>query len=357
MADDVAAKFYLVFMKELQAITDRREGSPSDAGPFSDDPASPWCEQKVWERAEAAADEARKEELDSRTWEQLKDEDREEVRQKEEKALRAAWQQGWDRAEEEKVGRDVAAAAAKDRQQARYQALAKAQAPAEAAYQAVVRLFHVRAREVGRGLREDEEEVLEGLRKRLASEVQRLAARRGVETAPNAAEPGPVAQAAAAYRQMRDRFQQSGRQLSSDEEKVLEQLRQRCDAEVGRDRVKIIRDWEQKKKTRAQLKAERDRWADKADELHGKRAAVQENDEERRKAVEQEEEVFLKKAEEAALEMELVGLALSGGGIRSATFNLGVLQGLASLGLLKRFDYLSTVSGGGYIGSWLAAWI
>src|SRR5262249_20613019 len=31
--------------------------------------------------------------------------------------------------------------------------------------------------------------------------------------------------------------------------------------------------------------------------------------------------------------------------------------GLASLGLLKRFDYLSTVSGGGYIGSWLAAWI
>src|SRR5262249_10492726 len=31
--------------------------------------------------------------------------------------------------------------------------------------------------------------------------------------------------------------------------------------------------------------------------------------------------------------------------------------GLADLGLLKRLDYLSTVSGGGYIGSWLAAWI
>jgi Patatin-like phospholipase len=52
----------------------------------------------------------------------------------------------------------------------------------------------------------------------------------------------------------------------------------------------------------------------------------------------------------------LVGLAFSGGGIRSATFNLGVLQALADLKLLYRIDYLSTVSGGGYIGSWLAAW-
>ncbi len=50
-------------------------------------------------------------------------------------------------------------------------------------------------------------------------------------------------------------------------------------------------------------------------------------------------------------------LCLSGGGIRSATFGLGVLQGLARLKLLDKFDYLSTVSGGGYIGSWLTAWI
>jgi len=54
---------------------------------------------------------------------------------------------------------------------------------------------------------------------------------------------------------------------------------------------------------------------------------------------------------------QLVGLALSGGGIRSATFNLGVLQGLAELGLLKTIDYLSTVSGGGYIGTWFTAWV
>jgi hypothetical protein len=48
-----------------------------------------------------------------------------------------------------------------------------------------------------------------------------------------------------------------------------------------------------------------------------------------------------------------LGVAFSGGGIRSATFNLGLLQGLAERGLLKYADYLSTVSGGGYIGSWL----
>ena len=47
------------------------------------------------------------------------------------------------------------------------------------------------------------------------------------------------------------------------------------------------------------------------------------------------------------------GLALSGGGIRSATFNLGLLQSLAAAGQLRNFDFLSTVSGGGYIGACL----
>ena len=51
----------------------------------------------------------------------------------------------------------------------------------------------------------------------------------------------------------------------------------------------------------------------------------------------------------------LVGLAFSGGGIRSATFGLGVLEGMKPFGLLKKVDYLSTVSGGGYIGAWLSA--
>ena len=58
-----------------------------------------------------------------------------------------------------------------------------------------------------------------------------------------------------------------------------------------------------------------------------------------------------------AQDMRLTGLAFSGGGIRSATFNLGVLQKLAEKGILEHIDYLSTVSGGGYIGSWFTSWI
>src|SRR4051812_34541605 len=57
---------------------------------------------------------------------------------------------------------------------------------------------------------------------------------------------------------------------------------------------------------------------------------------------------------DARNEGALVGLAISGGGIRSATFALGVLEGLKRSGLLSKIDYLSTVSGGGYIGSWLS---
>ena len=56
------------------------------------------------------------------------------------------------------------------------------------------------------------------------------------------------------------------------------------------------------------------------------------------------------------LSLPLVALCLSGGGIRSACFALGVLQGLARFKLLGSFDYLSTVSGGGYVGSFLTAW-
>src|SRR5206468_2463775 len=57
------------------------------------------------------------------------------------------------------------------------------------------------------------------------------------------------------------------------------------------------------------------------------------------------------------LKEKRAALCISGGGIRSATFGLGILQGLARKGLLDKFHYLSTVSGGGYLGSWLSAWI
>lgn len=55
---------------------------------------------------------------------------------------------------------------------------------------------------------------------------------------------------------------------------------------------------------------------------------------------------------------DLVGLAFSGGGIRSATFNLGVLQALEKSDVLRHVDVLSSVSGGGYAAScyhWLRA--
>ncbi len=81
----------------------------------------------------------------------------------------------------------------------------------------------------------------------------------------------------------------------------------------------------------------------------------------------QQGDPVLRRAEDAALRQlydvahaapeGLAALCFSGGGIRSATFNLGILQALAGLGLLDKFHYLSTVSGGGYIGSWLSGWI
>ena len=53
----------------------------------------------------------------------------------------------------------------------------------------------------------------------------------------------------------------------------------------------------------------------------------------------------------------LSGLALSGGGIRSAAFALGVLQALVKDDALSKFDYLSTVSGGGFVGCSLTWWL
>lgn len=82
-------------------------------------------------------------------------------------------------------------------------------------------------------------------------------------------------------------------------------------------------------------------------------------------SVYQEEFAWIATSREARLnatltrspEDSLIGLAFSGGGIRSATFNLGVIQGLAKSKLLHKFDYISSVSGGGYISSWLLGWM
>ncbi|WP_222623110.1 patatin-like phospholipase family protein [Ramlibacter cellulosilyticus] len=59
----------------------------------------------------------------------------------------------------------------------------------------------------------------------------------------------------------------------------------------------------------------------------------------------------LSPAQQAGLQQPLWGLALSGGGIRSATFCLGLVRSLARNQVFHRFDLLSTVSGGGYVGA------
>ena len=53
---------------------------------------------------------------------------------------------------------------------------------------------------------------------------------------------------------------------------------------------------------------------------------------------------------------ERFGLAFSGGGIRSAAVNLGLVQALARSGFLRQAHYISGVSGGGYTLGWLTAW-
>lgn len=62
-----------------------------------------------------------------------------------------------------------------------------------------------------------------------------------------------------------------------------------------------------------------------------------------------------RKIEEDEQIPDIVGLSLSGGGIRSASFCMGALQALQSRDLIKEIDYLSTVSGGGYIGASMVA--
>jgi GNAT superfamily N-acetyltransferase len=71
-------------------------------------------------------------------------------------------------------------------------------------------------------------------------------------------------------------------------------------------------------------------------------------------------EVFCAGSEEPKISHckdDFVGLALSGGGVRSATFNLGLLQGLHGYNLLRHVDYLATVSGGGYVGGFWSKWL
>jgi choline dehydrogenase-like flavoprotein len=76
-----------------------------------------------------------------------------------------------------------------------------------------------------------------------------------------------------------------------------------------------------------------------------------------REAIEQRRRCAVQTTSPPAVDEEwsddVTGVGLSGGGIRSATLSLGILQSMAGHGWLPRIDFLSTVSGGGYIGSFL----
>lgn len=46
-----------------------------------------------------------------------------------------------------------------------------------------------------------------------------------------------------------------------------------------------------------------------------------------------------------------LGLALSGGGFRASFFHIGVLARMAEIGVLRRVEVISTVSGGSIVGA------
>src|SRR5690349_20518556 len=82
-----------------------------------------------------------------------------------------------------------------------------------------------------------------------------------------------------------------------------------------------------------------------------------------------EDEVFRKELEEVAVRRQaaqvtdtraqapdsLIGVSLSGGGVRAASVGLGFLQALYERNLLRYVDYLSTVSGGTYVGAFFTS--
>ncbi len=92
----------------------------------------------------------------------------------------------------------------------------------------------------------------------------------------------------------------------------------------------------------------------KRDEVKAKYALLADEKERERRINEELVKDFYRRLHQSG--EKRAALCFSGGGVRSATFGLGVLQGLASRLDLGSFHYLSTVSGGGYLGSWLSAW-
>ena len=69
------------------------------------------------------------------------------------------------------------------------------------------------------------------------------------------------------------------------------------------------------------------------------------------KEVLKEEQAYLEEFHTNWKKEKSSGIACSGGGIRSASFSTGIMQALYNEKILKKFSYLSTVSGGGFCGA------
>jgi hypothetical protein len=115
--------------------------------------------------------------------------------------------------------------------------------------------------------------------------------------------------------------------------------------------------------------------ASKEEEAHTAAIAIAHAQRNLEQATESEKRKKLRNDRDRALwenlpRLQLSALCFSGGGIRSASFSLGVAEALARdsytpaadetpdkvEGILTDFDYLSTVSGGGYTGAFLTRW-
>lgn len=270
--------FAAVFADELAWIAFRRDYFSEDSYPFQDREAA----ERAWLKAQKQGEAARKhclEKMQACSLEDLPEKDQRQVRQRENDARRATWQNEWEQAERDEL--------------------------------------HQRQR------RRDGAKV-----------------------------------------QLEERQKNLGQpELNEEQRKALErQVRECADQYQGADEE--VRLWQQEIDTRARRKQEQSDIAQQAKQLLLDRATLARKSglcpcerEKEKQALDRREETLLQQVRNTAHDLELVGLAFSGGGIRSATFNLGLLQGLADLDLLKCVDYLSTVSGGGYIGGWLSAWL
>jgi hypothetical protein len=144
--------------------------------------------------------------------------------------------------------------------------------------------------------------------------------------------------------ELRKRRPDGSREQADAARNQADEMRERAD-EMSKRAIEEMR--EQIKIKRQEVEAKYPPLKDKNGRIH--------NENERARRINDElVKDFYKRLHESS--KKRAALCFSGGGIRSATFGLGVLQGLASQVDLNSFHYLSTVSGGGYLGSWFSAW-